>query len=88
MPSPERNVPPVEHRERSSVDLAGVVANHLTARGLTSLRSRAAFVGIAPSTLNRRLKDKTPFKSTELGQIADALGIRISELVGAAEDAA
>lgn len=45
-------------------------------------------MGIKPSTLNRRLKDKTPFKSTELGQIAEALGIRVSELVGAAEDAA
>lgn len=78
----------MEHHQRSSVDLAGVVANHLTALGLTSLRSRAAFVGIKPSTLNRRLNNKQPFKATELAQIADALGMRISELVGAAEDAA
>lgn len=76
------------HTDPVSVGLAGVVAKELSARGYTTLRPRAAFVNISPSTLDRRLKATDPFTIPELARVADALGMSLSELAGAAEDAA
>ena len=74
--------------DQVSVALAGVVANHLTARGLTTLRSRAEFVDIKPSTLDRYLRAERPFKIEALAKVAAALGMTLSELTGELEDAA
>ena len=71
-----------------SVGLADVVAKHLTARGLTTLRARAAFVDIKPSTLDRYLKAERPFKIEALAKVASALGMTLSDLTGELEDAA
>ena len=71
-----------------SVGLADVVAKELTARGLTTLRARSAFVDIKPSTLDRYLKAERPFKIEALAKVADALGMTLSELTASLEDAA
>lgn len=71
-----------------SIGLADVVARELSARGHTTLRARAAATGIKPSTLDRRLQGRRPFKFPELVRVADALGMSLSELAAAAERAA
>lgn len=76
------------HQQGLSVDLVDVVAKGLNERGFTTQRARATATGIKASTLDRRLKRQTPFKATELAAIADLFGIKLSDLVGAAEDAA
>ena len=81
-------VPLMGQTDPVSVGLADVVAKELTARGYTTLRSRAAVTNIKPSTLDRYLKAERPFKITELAKVADALGMSLSELAGAAEEAA
>lgn len=79
----------MEHADKVPVaPLSDVVAKELTARGYVTLRSRAAVTNIKRSTLDRRLKGESQFKWDELAQIAAALGMALSELVGAAEDAA
>lgn len=74
--------------DQVSVGLADVIAKELSARGYTTLRARSAVTNISPSTLDRRLKGQKPFKVPELAQIAEALGMSLAELAGAAEDAA
>lgn len=68
--------------------LSDVVAKELTALGYTTVRAQADAIGITKSTLNRRLKKPQQFTAVELFGIAAVLGIRASDLVGAAEDAA
>jgi DNA-binding Xre family transcriptional regulator len=70
--------------------ISDVVASQLTAQGFVTLRDKADATGIKKSTLHRRLSktNPKPFTAPELFQIAAALGTTVSELVGAAEDAA
>lgn len=71
-----------------SAGLAGVVARELNARGHRTLTAKSVATGIKRSTLDRRLKAEQAFDAEQLARIANAIGWKLSDLVGAGEDAA
>lgn len=63
---------------------AEVRAEIAKAPGLT-VTSLAVTLGMRRATLTSRLKGHTPFRSSELHAVAEALGVPASELVARAE---
>ena len=72
----------------TSAEVSEAVKSAIKAAGL-SQREVATAAGIAPSTLSRRFTGRgRPFLVSELFDIANVIGVDVSDLVRAAEDAA
>ena len=72
----------------TSAEVSEAVKSAIKAVGL-SQREVATAAGIAPSTLSRRFTGRgRPFLVTELFDIANVIGVDVSDLVRAAEDGA
>ena len=71
----------------TSRGIARTVSAALTAAGIAQ-RDAAARTGIPLSTLSRRLTGNSPFLVTELELLAGLVGVTVSDLITAAQDAA
>jgi transcriptional regulator with XRE-family HTH domain len=73
--------------DSTSTHISGVVSQLLADAGVSQKRA-AEVTGIPRATLIRRLSGVSPFQTTELVALAALLGVNVSDIVLAAEQAA
>lgn len=84
MPNLARNVPPMAALDPHAVAIGAAVRGAIAQAGLTQAEA-AAKIGLSLNTFSRRINGALPFTWPELVRVADAAGVKVSDLATTAE---